>query len=175
MTFIWRCTNEHLAGRLSGREMMDPEYNEIGRELQKGRLLYLTVVPPDVLRQQEPEAGRPRGGGTRAPSTRGQDSESGDSPSDDTKVRVERPNQNANLKSAWAATQNTRIFGPNSPFFDATARQNKKVIPSDRSGVRICLPMALRGGCYDNCSGKHDVLSEAEVRRVAEAGNLSIT
>jgi hypothetical protein len=46
MTHIWRCTNEHLAGLLSGRVMSDPEYDEIGRKLQRGRLLYLTVVPP---------------------------------------------------------------------------------------------------------------------------------
>jgi hypothetical protein len=49
MTYIWRCTNEHLAGRLSGRVMGDPDYNKIDRELQKGRLLYLTEVPPELL------------------------------------------------------------------------------------------------------------------------------
>ena len=175
MTYIWRCTNEHLAGRLSGRVMGDPDYNEIGRELQKGRLMYLTMVPPDVLKQAEPESSRPRGGGPRPPASRGSDTPSGDSSPDDTKTRVERPNQNVNLKSAWAATQHARIYGPQSPFFDAAAKQNKRVIASDRAGVRICLPMALRCGCYDNCSGKHEALSEAEVRRVAEAGNLTIT
>jgi hypothetical protein len=61
------------------------------------------------------------------------------------------------------------------PFFDATTRGSKKVVPLDRPGVRICLPMALRGACYDNCTGKHDTLSAAEVRRVAEAGNLTVT
>jgi hypothetical protein len=175
MTYIWRCTNEHLAGRLSGQVMSDPDYNEIGRELQKGRLLYLTVVPPDVLRQQEPESTRARGGGGVLPGPGVQVSAPGGTSSEDTKVRVERPNQNVNLKNAWAATQHAHIYGPQSPFHSLTARQNKMVIASDRPSVRICLPMALRGQCYDNCTGKHDTLSEAEVRRVAEAGNLTVT
>jgi hypothetical protein len=176
MTYIWRCTNEHLAGRLSGKPMSDPDFNEIGRELQKGRLLYLTVVPPDVLRQQEPEPTRARGGGDSLPPSSRQDSDPGDAAAAEAaKTRVEKPNQNVNLRTAWAATQHARIYSPQSPFYDPTARQNKKVIPSDRPSVRICLPMALRGGCYDNCTGKHGVLSEAEVQRVAEAGNLTIT
>jgi hypothetical protein len=138
--------------------------------------MYLTVVPPDVLRQHLPGRPQPRGGGVRPPLLRLTNGEPEDTAaSDEGKQRVERPNQNANLKSAWAATQHARIYGPQSPFFDSTARSNKKIIPSDRAGVRICLPMALRGGCYDNCSGKHDTLSDAEVQRVAEAGNLTIT
>ena len=175
MTFIWRCTNEYLAGRLSGRAPSDPDYNEIGRAIQKGRLMYLTIVPPDVLKQQDPDPTRARGGGGRTAAPRGPSGDAGDAQTDETKTRVEHPNQNVNLKNAWAATQQVKIYGPQSPFHDTAARQNKKVIPSDRSGVRICLPMALRGVCYDNCSGKHEVLSEAEVRRVAEAGNLTVT
>jgi hypothetical protein len=173
MTHIWRCTNEHLAGLLSGRVMSDPEYNRIGQEIQRGRLMFLTTVPPDVLRQQDPEMPRPRGGGGNAAG--GPEIHAGDTPGDDTKTRVDRPNQNANLRSAWAATQQPKIFALPSPFYDTTARGNKKVVPSDRPSVRICLPMALRGSCYDNCTGKHDTLSAAEVRRVAEAGNLTVT
>jgi hypothetical protein len=171
MTFIWRCTNEHLAGRLSGRTMADPDYNEIGLELQKGRLLYLTVVPPDVLRQQHPAPQRPRGGGASPGSPEGS---LGDQALDDSRVRVERPNQNVSLRNAWAATQHARIFGPTSPFYDEAARQHKKIINSDQANVRICLSMALRGACYENCNGKHDTLSATEVRRVAAAGNLTV-
>jgi hypothetical protein len=136
--------------------------------------MFLTTVPPDVFKQQEPEMPRPpRGGGGNAAG--GPEIHAGDTPSDDNKTRVDRPNQNANLRSAWAATQQPKIFGLQSPFYDTTARGNKKVVPSDRPSVRVCLPMALRGSCYDNCTGKHDTLSAAEVRRVAEAGNLTVT
>ena len=86
----------------------------------------------------------------------------------------ERPNQNENLRTAWAATGRSGIYEEGSPFRDESQRNNRKVIPSDTPNVRICLAMALRGRCYANCRGKHEALSEAEVRRVAEAGGLTL-
>lgn len=172
MTYIWRCTNEHLAGRLAGRAMDDPAYHEIGRAIQGGRLLFLTMVPPDVLRQQQPDPLR-RGGGDGRPVPRSPASNS-DEPGQDDRIRIDRPNQNVNLRNAWAATQHARIFGPQSPFYDESHRQNKKVVNSDNPNIRICLSMALRGTCYENCNGKHDTLSPAEVNRVAAAGRLTV-
>ena len=165
MTHIWRCTNEHLAGCLRGQAgLMDPAYGDVARELIRGRLRFLTEVPPDVLRQQDPpRPGRPDEGSV-APVGGG----------DPARVRIERPNQNVNLRNAWALTQHPRIFGPTSPFYDADSRSHKKVIDSDRPNTRICLSMALKGTCYDNCTGKHETLSEAEVLRVARMGGFTV-
>ena len=85
-----------------------------------------------------------------------------------------RPNQNTNLKQAWSALGHTGVFTGNSPFRDATKPGNKMIIPSDTPDVRICLPLALTGTCYDNCKGKHGPLSEAEVKRVATAGGMTV-
>jgi hypothetical protein len=166
MTYIWRCTNEYLAGCLRGQAgLADPAFHEIASELVKGRLRFLTEVPPDVLKQQEPQPqGRPgaevAGGGPL-----------GGQP---LRVRVERPNQNVNLRNAWAATQHARIFMDTSPFYDAHARNNKKVLNSDQPGLRICLSMALKGVCYDHCAGKHEKLTDGEVQRVATMGNFTV-
>jgi hypothetical protein len=43
--------------------------------------------------------------------------------------------------------------------------------PDDR---RVCLPMALVGVCFSNCTGKHATLTPNEVQRVAEAGCLTV-
>jgi hypothetical protein len=165
MTHIWRCTNEHLAGCLRGQVgLADPSYDDVARELIRGRLRFLTEVPPDVLKQQEP-AQRP---GQQAEGGGGQDG------GDQGRNRVERPNQNDNLRNAWALTQHPRIFGPTSPFYDANTRNHHKIINSDQPGVRICLSMALKGSCYDNCTGKHAELSPGEVQRVARVGNFTV-
>jgi hypothetical protein len=140
ITHIWRCTNAYLAGCLRGQVgQADPAYDEIARELIRGRLRFLTEVPPDVLKLQEPQRpGRPSpsdgvGGGLMG--------------GDPQRNRIERPNQNVNLRNAWAATQHARIFGDTSPFYDVNARNHKKILNSDQAGVRICLSMALKGAC----------------------------
>jgi hypothetical protein len=166
LTHIWRCTNEHLSGCLRGQVgLVDPAYDDVARELMRGRLRFLTEVPPDVLKQQEPSQrqGRQQAEGDGAPLGVEQ-----------ARNRVEHPNQNVNLRNAWAATQHPRIFGPTSPFYDAAARNHHKILNSDTPGVRICLAMALKGTCYDNCTGKHEQLSDAEVQRVARVGNFTV-
>jgi hypothetical protein len=88
---------------------------------------------------------------------------------------VKKPEQNLNLKRAWVAAGHPNIYGPGMPFHDPAALPNKrKVILSDTAGKRISLPMALRGVCYSNCTGKHGTLSDGEVRRVVEAGGLAL-
>jgi hypothetical protein len=167
ITHIWRCTNEYLCGVLRGQVgLADPAYHEVARELIRGRLRFLTEVPPDVLRHQEPQ--RP---GRAAPAEGAGGGGLGGEPQ---RNRVERPNQNVNLRNAWAATQHARIFGDTSPFYDANARNHKKVLNSDQPGVRICLSMALKGACYDNCTGKHETLTAGEVGRVAAMGNFTV-
>lgn len=168
ITHIWRCTNEYLSGCLRGQAgLADPAYYEIARELIRGRLRFLTEVPPDVLRQQEPQ----RPAGRSAPSDGVGGGVVGGEPQ---RNRVERPNQNVNLRNAWAATQHARIFGDTSPFYDPGTRNHKKVLNSDQPGVRICLSMALKGVCYDNCTGKHEKLTDGEVQRVATMGNFTV-
>ena len=84
---------------------------------------------------------------------------------------VHRPHQNTNLRAARGFVS---IYGENSPFWDPNAPNGRKVIPSDNPNQCICLPMALRGICYDNCGGKLDELSNNEVWCVAMVGNLMV-
>lgn len=150
-----------------------PPFGQIAEHLMMGRIETLTTLPPDLMQRVvppplPPAAGppsRPPGGGTPGPAP----------PSGPARARVERPNQNRNLKNAWSAAGHPAVFGPSSPFYDASLPNNRKIVPSDTPNKRICLPMSLTGVCYSNCGGKHDTLSDAEVQRVAEVGCLVIS
>jgi len=85
-----------------------------------------------------------------------------------------RPDQNPNLKVAWSSGGWTSVFGKDSPFYYENSPTGKVVIPSNDPSQHICLPMCLCGICYDNCGGKHGVLSNAEVKQVAEKGGLNV-
>ena len=89
---------------------------------------------------------------------------------------MERPEQNANLKAAWAASGHAQIFRAGSPFHDpAQPRGRREILRLAGNGnQRICLPMALTGVCYSNCGGYHGVLTQAEVTAVAQAGGLQV-
>ena len=54
------------------------------------------------------------------------------------------PDQNKNLKEAWAASGHANIFGSGTPFCDDNTPGKKKVVPSDTNpNKHICLAMAL--------------------------------
>jgi len=183
LTYIFRLFNDYTSGLLSvgpatatgtpaaGAPAVPPFY-EIRQALVAGRLPWLTTLPPGLLvpadnpapaappalpRQQVPPA---------APA--------GSAPGVEGRRAIERPDQNPQLKAAWRASGHQTVFGEGSPFRDTSQPNNRKLVDSDTQGKRICLPMALRGVCYDNCRGKHETLSLGEVRRVATAGNLQV-
>ena len=159
--------------------------------LADGRLRFLTEIPADVLAQAPSNppptgAGRPSGGGGTG-AGRGAPgggagggggaaggAGGGGAGGGALNTPIVRVNQNQNLKTAWAATGHTGVYSVGSPFRDESQQHNRREVPSDTAGVRICLPMALVGHCYSTCRGKHEALSAAEVRRVAEAGNLQV-
>ena len=187
LSYIWHATDSYLRELLyrpattteEASTVPPPDYGAIARHLQVGTLEYLTTVPPGLLEPQQqpsPLTQHQRSGTGSGSSTGGHNSGGGKggSPSNSGKkcTVVERPNQNVNLKRAWAAKGLTSVFGPNSPFHDPDTKDKEKLVNSDQSGVRICIPMAVTGKCYDNCKGKHGPLSAAEEKRVSEAGGL---
>ncbi|CAB9530383.1 hypothetical protein SEMRO_2856_G338740.1 [Seminavis robusta] len=90
--------------------------------------------------------------------------------------RVDHPNQNIDLKQASTASQHRSVFGNNGAFADPAAPGGKRIImrSSGNTDQRICLPMAVHGVCYSNCTGYHGVLTQDEVRAVANAGGLNM-
>ena len=90
--------------------------------------------------------------------------------------RVENPTQNPNLKAAWAASGHTAVFGVGAPYYDATQCNNKRIVMRLTGNAQqcICIPMAVKGVCYDNCNGYHGALTQEEVRAVATAGGLQV-
>lgn len=154
-----------------------PGYRDIHEHLRTGRIRYLTTIPEELVRIAPATANPqgppsiPRGGGGGGPNTHGNNGGG----SGQQNQQVSRPNQNRNLKAAWAGTQHASIFGPGAPYHDPNASGRKKIVQADSPDTRrICLPMALTGRCYANCRGKHEELSEAECRRVAQAGGFQI-
>jgi len=162
-----------------------PDFSPIRERLMEGNLLNnLTTLPSTfyenapVERPALPAAGLPRQGG--APLAGGGGGGGGAALAggagrgDPNRRVINLPHQNPNLKAAWAATGIRSVYGSASPFYDPDMPKNRKVVPSDTPGMRICLPCALTGICYDNCTGKHGTLTAVEVNRVAAAGNLVV-
>ena len=176
MVYIWRQSNRFIADMLAatpGAVVRPPYYGQIEDDLNNGRLIYITEVPPGLARPvpPRPPPSTPVGQGARESDRGGRGGGRGGGPSDDASRRqVEDRSNNPNLKRAWAALNLTGVFTNGSPYRDGT---NKKVVPTDRPDTRrVCLSMALVGVCYSNCRGKHEALSDTEVQRVAEAGSL---
>jgi hypothetical protein len=164
----------------AARQVTPPDFGVIAEHIQLGRLTMITEIPPGLLRQAGP---LPAGGATGVAPREGGEGNRLTVPSGGgaERLAVYLPNQNRNLRDAWTATGHTSIFrGENAPFRDPTARDGKKVVLSDTPNPhgpgkqRICIPMACTGRCYSNCTGKHTVLSTAEVGRVAAAGGFNV-
>lgn len=188
MVFITRETDRYFTQLLhapaagGAAAVVPPRYHEIMEHLQQGRIRTITDLPPGMFELQNGNQNR---GGNDTPSDQGNP---GQQPSGNTGAgsggggggrgrddHVTLPNQNINLKRAWAATGREGIFKEGSPFHDPTARNNRLIMPADPPDTRrICLPMALTGRCFRSCTGKHEPLSDAEVQRVAAKGNLQL-
>ena len=161
-----------------------PDFSVILESVVSGKVLQLTTLSPDFYQRPPPAQGAPppltrphpgtrtgtNGAGTGTGTTG--DTAAGANANNRRAVRL--PDQNPNLKAAWQATGIRSIYGSASPFHDPSAANGRRVIPSDTPNMRICLPCCLTGVCYDNCTGFHGTLSDAEVQRVATAGNLVV-
>ena len=177
MVYVWRITNRYIGDALAapfGAVIAAPTYERVEADLHDGRLYFITELPLGLVKASAPvppTPRQPRGGGgppTTPAGGRGTGEETGRS-------RVDRPSQNVNLKSAWSALNHQGVFSAGSPFRDESLPHGKKVVASDRPDTRrICLSIALTGSCYSNCRGKHEPLTQSEVQRVAQAGNLTV-
>ena len=87
------------------------------------------------------------------------------------------PAWNQPLRAAWTASGNRGLFSVGAPFH----RPNNP--PNNRQDVyrdppsnneRICLSMACKGECMDNCGKYHGPLTDGEQRRVADEGGLRL-
>ena len=87
---------------------------------------------------------------------------------------MEQHEQNTNLKAAWWVQGISILYDKGLPLHNDSHPNKKHIVPPGMMGERICLPMALKGLCYNNCKGKHDVLSPAKVRRVAQVGGFTV-
>jgi hypothetical protein len=195
LTFIFRLFNDYLSQLLalpppdttgvpSPEAPPIPPFADIRLDLQRGRLASLTEVPPGLFAPiHQPPAPQSPSRLAADPSTRVTGSvggsgvsSSGTSGSSNNAQRrvVECPNQNPRLKVAWRETGRGSIFGEGSPYHDAAQPNRKARVESDTPGLRVCLPMALRGVCYDNCTGKHGELTAREEQRVAQKGGLQL-
>lgn len=190
MTYIFRLMNDYLnklarnphptaiGAPVPGGPAGPPAFSKIAARLAEGTIDYLTTIPSELIlqaREVDTSGGGTQGQGGGAGGTTAGGGTGGNQGGGNTRAReVRNENQNKRLKNAWTATGHTSIFGAGSPYRDESRPDGKKLIMSDRPGVRICLPMALRGICYDNCRGKHGPLSRPEESKVAEAGNLTL-
>src|SRR5210317_1312559 len=142
-----------------------PDYEHIYQRVRRGQVRDITTIPEDLLTPATPPA-------TPAPTQEG--GSGADRNTNNQEIR--RPNQNRNLKAAWAATQFVGIFrGSNAPYKDPNSSDGKKHVKCDAPDARdVCLPMALTGKCFALCRKKHDALSDGEVQRVAAAGGFTV-
>ena len=197
LTYIYRLFNDYNMQLLAGGEPVTlgvpaagapvvPPFEDIRQYLGRGRLKLLTEPPPGLfapvppplnpggLRAAGMEQGGLDGGAIPRGGRGGAAAGGGGAGGADQRRAVERPNQNPGLKRAWEESGHTRVFGEGAPYYDASQQNNKARIESDTPGLRVCVPMAVRGICYSNCTGKHDELSRAEVQRVAQRGGLHV-
>ena len=78
---------------------------------------------------------------------------------------IEKPSAN----EAWVTSGHADIY---TAAYNAPGQPRNRKIVNRLTGdwtQRICLPRALRGQCYNNCTGCHGVLTTAEVHAVAKA------
>ena len=150
----------------TGGPVSAPSFDDVHERLALGQIETITVVPPDVLQQMAPTA-------PTAPPRAAAANPGGGGSGSDRNVPVNRPNQNPGLKAAWAATGIASIYKAGSPYHDPNAPRGKRILADDEK-TRICLPMALKGKCYEGCGGKHTPLTPTEEKRVAAEGGLTI-
>ena len=180
LMYIYRMMNDYLTRLLTaqpptitgtpavGATPVAPDFSYIMEELVSGRLLQITSLPDDFFEMPAAPLPMPQWLGPTGSSGAGDGGSSsgtsGGGGRPEWRVIVRRPDQNPELKRAWAATGITGIYSPGTPFRDDESMPNKKcIIQSDTPGTRICIPMAVTRNCYDNCKGKHGPLSTAEV------------
>jgi len=102
--------------------------------ISHGRVEFLTKIPEcllaDCTREDTPQL-RPNAGDNAPTSPMNPGS------GDKNKMPNEDwcPDQNPNLKKAWAATGKKNVFGSDSPFYDPSSPNNKVVIMSDTPGM----------------------------------------
>jgi len=102
--------------------------------LSHGRVEFLTKIPECLLadrtREDTPQL---------RPNTGDKSPTSPMNPSSCDKNKMPKkdqwPDQNPNLKKAWAATGKNNVFGSDSPFYDPSSPNNKVVIMSDTPGM----------------------------------------
>lgn len=187
LLFIWRVTESYLctlAQSPNRHSVPAPDFSPITTAARGGTLGYLTELPATLFnlvngRGNDYASGAiaPRTTATANPSAPASASRSNvTSPAAATgNERIVDTSHNPRLRQAWNALGVTSIYrSPGDRFHDTTEttnRNRKKVLGDD--GSPLCLPFALTGRCYGNCTHKsrHNRLSDGEERRVAAAAN----
>lgn len=182
LIMVFRCFNEAFEGLMNGpiptaavpipRPQDHIPFRDVEQCLLRGNILtQIDLIEQDILR---PVPGRE----TPAPAPASAPAPAAAAGSGGRTDTITITNQNRDLKLAWSNSGHTGIYGVGCPYHDpSSSDQNKRKIIMRQSGntrQRICLPMALKGQCYRNCTGYHGSLTSAEVQSVAAAGGLQL-